>query len=67
MKNITIREDEIVVRFHGTREAEAELLKKMVSAGIPVNGFIREQGDLESVFMQITNHDKEKVVLSSEE
>ena len=67
VKNITIREDEIVVRFHGTREAEAELLKKMVSAGIPVNGFIREQGDLESVFMQITNHDKEKVVLTSEE
>lgn len=67
VKNITIREDEIAVRFHGTRETEAELLKKMVSAGISVNGFIREQGDLESVFMQITNHDKEKVVLTSEE
>ena len=67
VKDITIRDDEIAVRFHGTCEAEAELLKNMVSAGIPVNGFIREQGDLESVFMQITNHDKEKVVLTSEE
>jgi len=67
VKSIMIREDDIAVRFHGDREDEAMLLQKLVAAGIPVNGFIREQGDLESVFMQITNHDMEKVVLSSEE
>ncbi len=67
VKTIAIREDDIAVRFHGGHEAEAALLKKMVDAGIPVSGFIREQGDLESIFMQITNHEKGKVVLTSEE
>ena len=43
------------------------LLQKLIAAQVPVNGFIREQGDLESVFMQITNHEMEKVVLTSEE
>ena len=67
VKTIAIREDDIAVRFHGGHEAEADLLRKLVTAGIPVSGFIREQGDLESIFMQITNHDKGKVVLTSEE
>jgi len=67
VKTISIREEDIAVQFHGGHEAEAYLLKKMVDAGIPVSGFIREQGDLESIFMQITNHDKGKVVLTSEE
>ena len=67
VKTIAIRDDEIAVRFHGGQEAEAELLRKLVTAGIPVSGFIREQGDLERIFMQITNRDKGKVVLTSEE
>ena len=67
VKTIAIRDDSIVVRFHGGAEAEAELLKKLVTAGIPVSGFIREQGDLESIFMQITNRNQGKVVLTSEE
>ena len=45
----------------------SELLYSLMEAGLPVSGFIREQGDLESIFMQITSHDKGKVVLSSEE
>ena len=67
VKTIAIREDDIAVRFHGGHDAEAALLRHLVESGIPVNGFIREQGDLESIFMQITNHDEGKVVLSSEE
>ena len=38
-----------------------------LDAGVPVSGFYRDQGDLESIFMQITSHEKEKVVLTSEE
>lgn len=67
VKTIAIREDSIAVRFHGGAEAEAELLRKLVTAGIPVSGFIREQGDLESIFMQITDRNQGKVVLTSEE
>ena len=67
VKTIAIREDELAIRFHGGREEEAELLKMLIAAGIPVNGFIREQGDLESIFMQITSHNEEKVVMTGEE
>lgn len=67
VKTITIRDSDIVVQYHGGQEEEAYLLKRMVDAGIPVSGFIREQGDLESIFMQITNREKGKVVLTSEE
>lgn len=67
VKTIAIREDSIAVQFHGGAEEEAMLLRKLVSAGIPVSGFIREQGDLESIFMQITNRNQGKVVLTSEE
>ena len=66
-RTIAIRDEDIIVNFHGNRQAEAELLYSLMEAGIPVSGFIREQGDLESIFMQITSHDKGKVVLSSEE
>lgn len=67
VQSISIREDEISVSFHGGRTEEADLLKKLIEAQIPVSSFFREQGDLESIFMQITNHDEEKVVLKIEE
>lgn len=67
VSRISIREEDIVVGFSGSREEEAGLLRMLVEAGIPVTGFIREQGDLESIFMQLTDHDKERLVLSSEE
>lgn len=67
VKTISIREEDIMVQFHGDYEAEAYLLKRLVDGGILVSGFIREQGDLESIFMQITNREKGKVVLTSEE
>ena len=67
VRTISISGNDIVVEFHGGKEEEAWLLKRLVDGNIPVNGFLREQGDLESIFMQITNHDREKVVLKSEE
>ncbi len=67
VKTIAIREDCIAVQFHGGPEEEAELLSCLVMGGIPVRGFVREQGDLESIFMQITNRNQGKVVLTSEE
>jgi len=67
VETLSIQGDNIVVNFHGGSEAEASLLRTLVEAGIPVSGFIREQGDLESIFMQITSRDSGKVVLTSEE
>lgn len=66
VKTIAIREDDIAVSFHGNRTDEAMLLKKLVEGNVLISGFVREQGDLETIFMQITNHDLERVVLKDE-
>ena len=67
VRTITICEKDIMVGFTGDEQMESELLKQMIEAGIPVCGFAREPGSLESIFMQITDHNKEKVVLSYED
>ena len=67
VRTISICEKDIMVGFIGDERRESELLKQMIEAGIPVRGFMREPGSLESIFMQITDHNKEKVVLSYED
>ena len=67
VQTITVKEQEIMVGFTGTAEEESGLLAGLVRAGVPVRGFYREPGNLEAVFMQITNHEKERVVLSYED
>ena len=67
VQTITVEGNDIVVGFHGGKDAEAMLLAKLVAHNIGICGFWREPGDLESIFMQITDHDMEKVVMTSEE
>lgn len=67
VKTITVKEQDILIGFTGTDKEECELLAALVTAGVPVRGFFREPGNLEAIFMQITNHDKERVVLSYED
>lgn len=66
IRTMTISEKDIMVGFTGDEQMESELLRQMIEAGIPVRGFMREPGSLESIFMQITDHNEEKVVLSYE-
>jgi ABC-2 type transport system ATP-binding protein len=40
--------------FAGTDEALSQLLARLIAAGIPVLSFSEETGDLEDVFMQVT-------------
>ena len=56
-----------MVEFSGTEREESQLLKALVEAGVMVRGFVREPGSLESVFMQLTSHEEERVVLSYED
>ena len=35
-------------------------MQQMVDAEVMVNGFMREKGSLETIFMQITDHDGRK-------
>lgn len=66
VRTISIKDQEIMVGFNGNAEAECELLAHMVDAGVFIRGFYREPGNLEAVFMQITNREKEGVVQSYE-
>ena len=53
-----------MVEFTGNDWQESELLAALVESGVRVRGFVREPGSLEAVFMQLTNHEEERVVLS---
>lgn len=66
VKTITVKEQDIMVSFMGDRHDEAVLLQQLIDADVLITGFVREQGSLESLFMQITDHEEEKVVLLHE-
>lgn len=66
VQTISVKEEEIQVGFIGDRQDEAMLLQQLIDAGVMVSGFMREKGTLESVFMQITDHEGEKAVLKYE-
>ncbi len=66
VETITVREEDIVVGFAGDKQDEANLLAQLVDADVLVYGFVRERGNLESVFMQITDHEEDEVVLIHE-
>lgn len=65
VQTISVKERDIMVGFIGDSEDEAQLLQQLVDAEIPVCGFARVRGDLETLFMQITEKN-EKVVLIHE-
>ena len=56
-----------MVGFTGTKQQESELLAQLVRVGVPVRSFMREQASLEAIFMQLTDHEEERVVLSYED
>lgn len=67
VRTITVKDNEIMVGFTGDADQESELLSELTAAGVMVRGFVREAGNLEAVFMQLTNHEEERVVLSYED
>lgn len=67
VRTITVKDQEIMVGFSGSEDQESELLAQLIEAGVRIRGFMREPGNLETIFMQITNHDEERVVLSYED
>lgn len=64
VETITIRQNDIMVGFTGEQEEEAVLLKQLIEAGVMIGGFVRERGNLESVFLQIINHEEGMVLIS---
>ena len=54
VENLTFREHQIRVDFRGNEQHERLLLKAMIENNLSVRSFVREEGNLESLFMQIT-------------
>lgn len=66
VQTLAIKGNEIRIGFLGTGMKESELLSKLTAEGVLVRSFMREPGSLEAIFMQLTNHEEERVVLSYE-
>lgn len=66
VQTISVNGEEIKVGFIGDRQDEALLLQQLIDADVMISGFMREKGSLESIFMQITDHEGEKAVLKHE-
>lgn len=64
VQTISLREKEVCVRFTGDAQDEALLLQQLIDSDVLVNGYTREKGSLESVFMQLTDHEEERTVVS---
>lgn len=66
VQTISVNGDEIKLSFMGDRQDEALLLQQMIDADVMISGFMREKGSLESVFMQLTDHNGEEELLRHE-
>ena len=66
VQTIAVQGDEIKLGFLGDRQDEALLLQQLIDADVMVSSFMREKGSLESLFMQITEHEEERAVLKHE-
>lgn len=64
VQTLSVRDQEVCVRFTGDAQEEALLLQKLLEGGVLVNSYAREKGSLESVFMQLTDHEEERTVIS---
>ena len=63
---VSIQGNVISVLFSGTREEEAQLLESLIRAGVMVTSFRREHGTLESVFLAMTEAEKEGKLYEAE-
>jgi ABC-2 type transport system ATP-binding protein len=58
VQNITILDNSISVLFKGDETAESILLTSMIQNGAMISSYAREESNLESLFMQLTNKDE---------
>lgn len=54
-KQLSVREDGIVVDYDGDDLAKARLLQKLVENKIMIGSFYKEKADLETLFLEITS------------
>lgn len=54
VERVSILQDCLKLSFKGTEEEEAKLLRSLIEGGAEINSFLRERGDLEELFMTLT-------------
>lgn len=54
VQKISIRDDSVILAFAGDEQEMSQLLGSLIMAGVKVAGFHREEGNLETLFMEIT-------------
>ena len=57
--NVTILDNSIVAYFSGDEKEEAALLAQMIQNGVRLSSFGREDSDLETLFLQITEKEEQ--------
>lgn len=55
VKSLAVDQNSIMIVFVGRKQEEAALLKQLIERDVLVLSYKREQSDLESLFLQITN------------
>lgn len=50
----SVRENELIITHGGTEEEVCDLIGRMIQNQVLLTGFYREEGNLESLFMQLT-------------
>ena len=59
VENISIKADSISIGFSGNELEEADLLGNLIANQVKISSYSREEGNLESLFMQITARSEE--------
>lgn len=54
VSSISMEKDNLIIGFAGNQEQQIQLLRQLVDNQVPVISFQRKTGDLESVFMKVT-------------
>ncbi len=54
VERVSILQDCLKLSFKGTEEEEAKLLRSLIEGGADINSFVRERGNLEELFMTLT-------------
>lgn len=67
VRSVTLMDRSFSLAFEGTVEQEAELLRELIESDIPVSGFMREPGNLESFFLQMTGGGEKRVILKNDD
>ena len=58
VQKLSIRDNEIIIAFCGEEADMAQLLSNLILSGVKVSGFHREEGNLETLFLEITVGEK---------